>query len=581
VKNETVTEEAQAPTADGGALDEGFDALRSLLIAPEQSQLRDLTTRIDDPVRRAQDVSSVLPEAVAMRPRGDRQLVTALTPAVAEAMRETLRRDPRGFAEVFFPLLGPAIRKAITKSLADMVQSLNQVVEHTFTPQGLRWRLEAVRTGRPFAEVVLLNSLVYRVEEVLLVHRDTGLRLQNAVAEPGVVRDADMASAMLTAIRDFGRDTFESRGDDSVEALQFGDLAVWVEQGPHALIAAVIRGNAPGEFRTELQEALERIHLEFFSLLEEFDGDTAQFDPTLETLQECLKAKYAAESKKTSPITWVLIGAVALLLLGWVAWSFVESRRWSSYQARLRAEPGIVLAEAKESGGKYVVTGLRDPRAADPASIAAEEGLDPSEVVGRWEPFHSSYRSFALERARELLAPAPGVDLSLDDGVLTAKGAASAEWIDDAARLALLVPGVTSFDTSGLVDPELEAAVNRLRARTVCFAPGVSTLGASQESSLRDIAEEIRALDDGARSLGRRMRLELVGSADSPGTDELNTRLSRERADNVLAALGVDRLRAVSVSSSGVGALDAGDATPRDSARCVTFSVESVREAGR
>jgi OOP family OmpA-OmpF porin len=515
-----------------------------------------------------------------MRPRGDRQLVAALTPSVAEAMRDTHRRDPRGFAEVFFPLLGPAIRKAIGKALADMVQSLNQVVENTFTPKGLRWRLEAIRTGKPFAEVVLLHSLVYRVEEVFLVHRETGLLLQQATAESSVVRDADMASAMLTAIRDFGRDTFETRGDDSVEAFQFSDLSVWVEQGPHALLAAVIRGTAPGEFRTEMQEALERIHLEHYSALEEFAGDPDVFATAREPLEERLRAKYAAETRRTSPLTWVILGGVVLLLLGWALFSFLEERRWAAYQERLRAEPGIVLAEAKTGGGRYIVTGLRDPRAKDPAAIATEEGLDVREVEGRWEPYHSAHPPFALDRARELLAPSAGVELALSNGTLTARGAAPAEWVNEASRLALLVPGVTSFDATGLVDPELEALVTRLQARTVCFPLGVSALTPEQTESLGEIAADVRALDDGARSLGRRVRLDLVGYADRPGTDDLNLRLSRERAENVLAALGVGRLRSVDIAPQGAGVrVEAGPvASPSDSDRCVTFRVEMLRD---
>ncbi|NJM53355.1 MAG: hypothetical protein HC846_08145 [Blastocatellia bacterium] len=55
-----------------------------------------------------------------------------------------------------------------------MVQSLNQSLEHSISPKGLRWRIEAWQTGKSFAEVVMLNSLIYRVEEVFLIHRETG-----------------------------------------------------------------------------------------------------------------------------------------------------------------------------------------------------------------------------------------------------------------------------------------------------------------------------------------------------------------------------------------------------------------------
>ncbi|MEZ5976076.1 MAG: hypothetical protein R3E96_14915 [Planctomycetota bacterium] len=39
---------------------------------------------------------------------------------------------------------------------------MNVALENSFSPRGVRWRMEAWRTGRPFGEVVLLNSLEYR-----------------------------------------------------------------------------------------------------------------------------------------------------------------------------------------------------------------------------------------------------------------------------------------------------------------------------------------------------------------------------------------------------------------------------------
>ena len=69
-----------------------------------------------------------------------------------------------------------------------------------------------------------------------------------------------MVSGMLTAIRDFAHDSFRVSEDEALETLQVGDVTVWIEQGPYAILAAVIRGTAPRELRTALQEALEYVH---------------------------------------------------------------------------------------------------------------------------------------------------------------------------------------------------------------------------------------------------------------------------------------------------------------------------------
>ena len=54
-----------------------------------------------------------------------------------------------------------------------MMESLNRTVEHSFSWRALAWRWTALRTGKPFAEIVLLNTLEYRVEQVFLVHAES------------------------------------------------------------------------------------------------------------------------------------------------------------------------------------------------------------------------------------------------------------------------------------------------------------------------------------------------------------------------------------------------------------------------
>jgi len=150
--------------------------------------------------------------------------------------------------------MGPAIRKAISSALSGMIESFNQTLSYSVSVRGLRWRLEALRTGKSFAEVVLMHTLLYRVEQVFLIHKKTGLLLQHVSAVPGAVQDADMVSGMLTAIQDFVHDSFSSRRSDELETLQVGDLTVWIEQGPLAILAGVIRGNAPSDVPRSLRK---------------------------------------------------------------------------------------------------------------------------------------------------------------------------------------------------------------------------------------------------------------------------------------------------------------------------------------
>jgi OOP family OmpA-OmpF porin len=185
--------------------------LRRLLLVAEEAQVSRLQQRLDDPEIHAEDVSRVLPEALLLRSAKDDDLTRALQPTVEKAIVTSVRRDPQTLVDALFPVMGPAIRKAIASALASMVESFSQTLEHSLSIRGIKWRLEAWRTGKPLAEVILLRTLVYRVEQVFLIHRESGLLLQHVSASARGVQDADMVSGMLTAIRDFVHDSFGGR----------------------------------------------------------------------------------------------------------------------------------------------------------------------------------------------------------------------------------------------------------------------------------------------------------------------------------------------------------------------------------
>ena len=293
---------AVRPADDGGRepgerdAAEDLAAVRAIVVGPEQRAIEALRARLDDPAVQAREVAAVLPQALQLRAL-DAELARALAPPVEDAITASIHRNPKPLADALFPVMGPAIRKAVAASLVGMVESFNRTLEHSLSWRSLTWRVEAVRTGRSFGEVVLLHTLLFRVEQVFLIDRTTGLLLQHVQAGVAGVQDADMVSGMLTAIRDFVGDSFTVADKSSLDAFQVGDLTVWIEQGPRAIIAAVIRGTPPQALRAALQEALETIHLQLADALAAFQGDASPFEAARPELDACLRAEYRRDDK--------------------------------------------------------------------------------------------------------------------------------------------------------------------------------------------------------------------------------------------------------------------------------------------
>ena len=542
--------------APDGVQGAGLDELQDLLVGRERAHLAAIQARLDDPDARRRDVGEVLPE-VLLQHALDPEFAHALAPGVERAITSSVRENPAPLADALFPVMGPAIRKAVAAGLASMVETLSRTLEQSVSWRSILWRVEGVRTGRPFAEIVLSRTLLYRVEQVFLIDRASGLLLHHVHEGPGEVRDVDMVSGMLTAIRDFVQDSFRATAaEGGLEVLRVGDLSVWIEQGPRAVIASVLRGVAPREYRSTLQTAIETIHLEFTDAFEHFSGDADPFKESGPVLESCLHTEYRPEEAGSRRRVWIVAGAVAAGVAVWLGLSLRDRMRWDRYLDSLRAQPGLVVVSEGRRGGRFSLTGLRDPLSPDPASLLAQANLAPEDVAAQWEPYHAAHPTIALARARAVLQPPDGVTVDLRDGVLHTAGTAPPAWLTEAAKLAPLIPGIARLDASGSIDYMLAATGARMTALTPLFIKGQAQLVAGQDEVIRQLRQVVTELQAVATTASRRFRLEVIGHTDSDGPPEANLPLSRARADVVRAALasvGGDRLEIV---SAGVGAGD-------------------------
>jgi OOP family OmpA-OmpF porin len=274
-------------------------------------------------------------EAIVHRASQDEKIARALAPTVEKAIESSIKRHRKVLVDVLFPVMGPAIRKAVTAAIQGMVQSFDRTLEYSLSPRGLRWRLEALRTKKPFGEVALLHTLLYQVEQVFLIDRKSSLVIQHVVSRDVKTHDPDLVAGMLSAIRDFVHDSFHLEKEESLDALSLGsDRTIWVEQGPQALLAAVIRGIPPSEVRLTLRETLDSIHLEHGEALEDFDGDSTPLEVVRPDLENCLQARYKPKPKRAFPLFWAISGT-AVALVGLLLFLSIRGhRRWSHYLGR-------------------------------------------------------------------------------------------------------------------------------------------------------------------------------------------------------------------------------------------------------
>ena len=538
-----------------------LDELKNLLFGAEKQALDTIAARVESREVRSADVADVLPEAIHQSHRKNGDLVESLTEPVGECLQNAFRDDPETYGNALYPVMGPAIRKSIMHALRGFAQQINEAVEHSISPRGLKWRLQASRAGIPFGEFVMQKTLLFRVEQAYLISRENGLLMSHVHHESSKIKDSDAVSAMFTAIQDFVKESFSPDRTGRLESADMGEFTLWAVHGPHALLVCVIRGIPPRSLRADLSAILERIHFRYGDAIRAYKGDTGSVENVEEELQRCLRfeaRQVPDKAKRRGPPAALLI--ILLLLLA--AAVYLGIRNWQAATERdaledaLQRTAGIHLTELLRDGRQFEIRGLRDPLAPPVAAIAADLDIDADRLTVDVQPFQSLEPDIVVQRAERVLARPDGVQFEMVGNRLRVTGAAPVEWIQGLQRNYATLAGIDALDTSALTsidtapaDPRalLTPLLQELDGARFHFTNGVS-LRDDATASLDDWLERLSALDAQANQSGLKLTARVLGSTDSSGNETINAQVAQRRAETIAGLL---RARGISVSATG------------------------------
>jgi len=502
--------------------------LRALLLGQQIVELQKLQKRLDDPNLRADELSQVLATAVTISTRRNRELHHSLYPLIEQALKLSISRNPKFLATSLAPIIGETVRRSVARSFRSLVDTINMTLERSLSWESLKWRVEGWRTGKSFGEIALLRSLGYKVQRVFLIHRETGTVLLYLSAPGETVNEAELVASLLTALQDFARDSFAAK--DDLDTVELGETLIWVNHGPQALLAGTILGTPPPELHNVFARENELIHREFAAQLATFNGDASPFGAARPYLEKCLLGHTGSIQKKRS---WMLLGAVAILLFGLVAlgW-FVHRRnaRWEQYLDSLNHAKGIAVTGAERSFGHYWVWGLRDPMSVDPVQLATEAGIPVDKLEAHFVLYQSVEKSFQERR-------------------------------------------------------DFDAERHKMERQMVLFPVNSSKLGPDQSIRIDNIEDSLIKLQEGAEKLGGKIHVVLEGRADQTGAETKNAALSEQRAQAVY-----DALRERGIPAEMISAIGLGDSQPirhgsaayqMEVNRSVTLKVQSQSQGGR
>lgn len=356
--------------------------LRNIIVGEQQEELHLLKLKLEQTRTDPQKLADMLPDALRLSSNDKGEVITDVQPYLSRAVIKTVVDDPHGFAEVLYPALVPAIRLMVSNSIRVATRRINATIESTTTAQGLKWRIEALRTGESYSAVVVRKTLKFRVEQLYLLKPDSGILIEHLVNEDIGSIDSDAVAGMFTAIQSFVRDSFNSSEGDNLNQISVGDLNVWLVHSPIATLACVVRGSIPYELRDKLESVQDKIFSRFATQIKIFDGSQATILGVREVLEPCLQLKLKTEKEKEEAAEGTggkeqknkksSFGGVIFILLiiaALVFWSLSElkqTRMQRNVENLLFITPGIMPTVVKWQGSRLHVVGLKAPDAEIP-----------------------------------------------------------------------------------------------------------------------------------------------------------------------------------------------------------------------
>lgn len=418
--------------------------LRRIITGLDEEDLSRLNNLVKDPDAFSEHIMNFLPLSIKKLISSNQISLDEVVPFIEQAIQTSIESNPQKFANIIYPVMMPAIRKAVAEDIKRMLDTVSSTVDNSFSPRRIGWRFQSIFSGKSYGEIVLSHTFIYRVLEVFLIHRETGLLLANVTDEKGgISHDADMVSSMLTAIKDFAHDSFNvDKSESDLNTIQMGGYTIWVEQGPYAIVAAIIEGRPPEELKVIIKETVEAIHINFANQLKTFDGDTALFNKSSRFLNNCIK-KQEKQQKKRKPIASILLLLILLAALGyWVYNSIDNSLRFSHLISRMENQPGLIISKTYKNSGKHIVLGLKDPLATNPYKYSGLYGFDTSNLRLRFKPYISLDSAIIINRASKILKNTRTGNLSYHNDTLFIKGNFSKGQADSIRATTLQIPGI-------------------------------------------------------------------------------------------------------------------------------------------
>ena len=552
---------------------EDMQRVRDLLLGNNRDVI---TSPVEQDARRI--VSDVFSEALFDRQKKDGSVDQVILPIVENSVENSINNHREQFVGYLYPLVGSLVRKSVTAFISEFLEKTNELIENSFTAKGLKWRYKAWRTGVSFSEYAASQTFKFRVRQVLLIHRETGLLLKSVAQDHQLNENADLISSMLGAINDFVSDSFtpdKVNDQQNLGVVKTDDFTLLIKQGPYALLVAAVSGNTSPHFNVQLQNTLEHIHRLHLDELVAFEGDDLPFEDCEKPLRDCLVSELRPELEAKKKRPWI---AIILSLIGLSGLAYYIGLWWLNEKLitdiqQTQTPAGLMLHSAKQNS----VNGIELHVLRDPNAISVEQWLEQFDIgqrktVIKQKSYFSAEPQIVQQRINSVLAEFSDINMTWSDTTLSLYGTVSVvEYNRLSQRLdavlgfidnytlntqALSIRQSETVDSRNQQQQLFESALANIQQVQFDFSVATTKLDTDQIEAVKKLADNIKNLMLLAQINQYNLGIIIVGTADSLGASLANDEISQMRAEHVKSVLIEQGIDSEEMMAVGIGKVE-------------------------
>jgi len=271
-----------------------LEILRDILLTDDKSAQEDMAKRIEfiehllnDKNKFAKKVDPLIKHQLL---EFTKRIPQTLGPTITATLKQEIKNHKDEVVDALYPVLGKMVKKYVAQEIKILSEKIDNQLSFIS-----RWkrRLRSWFTGVKEQEMILKDLTAAKIEQVLLIERDTGI-LKASYSKTSSI-DEEMISGMLTAIKSFVEDAYYKK-NQNLELIEYESYNIHLQSFVTHYVAVVISGNYVLQSKNKLQDLIFNFYYNFMAMNLDLVFNTEHSEKKVKTIDQALLEKELEEN---------------------------------------------------------------------------------------------------------------------------------------------------------------------------------------------------------------------------------------------------------------------------------------------